>query len=170
MHWTYQAPDTRELYQGDVLERTPELNAILAEVHPHFFQKEKNLFFMVLTQSCDLVLRGADGGCRAPYISIAPIRTVDSVVSKEVGKLSLPIAAEVPVLTDKSKTKLSEFLQRLYNNNEPGYFFLEPADTPLPEDCCTYLTLSVPIKAAEHYTKLIAKRLELDSALTQSLV
>lgn len=170
MHFTYQAPDLAELYQGDVLERTDALNAILQAVHPHFFQKDKNLYFMVLTQSCDLVRRTAGGGCKAPYIAIAPVRSLDTVLAREIGKLQITVNSEVPVLTDKAKAKLSEFLTRLYNNNEPGYFYLESEGTPLVEDCCAFLGLSVAVKADQHYqTCLDAKRVQLAEAFQAKL-
>lgn len=171
MHFTYEEnPDSTELYQGDVLARTPELDSILRTVHPHFYEKEKNLYFMVLTQSCDLVKREAGGGCKAAYINIAPVRSVDTILAKEIEKVRLDIHADVPVLTDRSKTKLSEFLTRLYNNNESGYFFLDAADTELPEDCCALLALSIAIKAQEHYDVCLkAKRVQLAQAFQAKL-
>jgi len=171
MHFTYEEkPDFAELYQGDVLARTPELDGVLREVHPHFFQKEKNLYFMVLTQSCDLVKREAGGQCKAPYINIAPVRSLDSVLSKEIEQARLEVQSDVPVLTDRAKTKLGEFLSRLYNNNEAGYFFLDAADTELPEDCCAFLTLSIAIKAHEHYDICLkAKRIQLAQAFQAKL-
>jgi len=36
-HFTYsEHPDNASLMQGDVLERTPEIDRLLEEVHPHF--------------------------------------------------------------------------------------------------------------------------------------
>jgi len=171
MHFTYaEQLCTTELCQGDVLERTPEINALLESVHPHFHKKESNLFFMVLTQSCDLVPR-LDGHCKATYITIAPVRPIDMVLSRQVSGLQTNgIKANAPVLTDKSKSKLSEFLQRLYNNNEPGLFFLEGSDTVLPGDCCVYLNLSIAIKSEEHYKKCVdAKRLQLSDTFQAKL-
>lgn len=172
MHFTYQEDlCTTELCQGDVLERTPEINSLLELVHPHFHKKENNLFFMVLTQSCDLVPRGEGGACKAPYITIAPVRPIESVVSRQIASLQAPgIRADLPVLTDKAKTKLSEFLKRVYDNNESGYFFLDSADTCLPGDCCAYLNLSIAIKASEHYEKCIrAKRIQLTDTFQAKL-
>lgn len=171
MHFTYTSDlCATELCQGDVLERTPEINALLQEVHPHFHKKESNLFFMVLTQSCDLVPRFG-GSCKARYITIAPVRPIDTVLARQVANLNAPgIEAELPVLTDKSKAKLSEFLQRLYNNNEPGLFFLEGSDTALPGDCCVYLNLSIAIKSSDHYKKCVqAKRLQLSDMFQAKL-
>jgi hypothetical protein len=52
---TYQDPvDRSELMQGDVLSRTPALDTVLKDVHPHYFAHPKNHSFIVLTQSCDV--------------------------------------------------------------------------------------------------------------------
>jgi hypothetical protein len=163
MHFTYEQPDRSELMQGDVLERTRAVNAILQEVHPHFHQHEKNLFFMVLTQSCDLVQRSQPGRCKAPYVLIAPVRTLDLVVERHIAQASAAeVASTLPVVSDKIKNKASEFLSRLINNNEAGYFFLEGADTPLGSDCVAFLNLSIALKSDFHLnTCLDAKILQL---------
>lgn len=171
MHFTYAAnPDFKSVTQGDILRRTPAIDDLLREVHPHFFQNGKNLFFMVLTQSCDLVRRN-NGDCKSPYITISPVRLIDDVLNRQIQALkSSDLNTELPILTDKAKSKLSEFLQRLYNNNEPGYFFLEAEGTDLPGDCCAYLNLSIAIKAREHYDKCLeAKSLELDASFQAKL-
>ena len=173
MHFTYvEELSTTELCQGDVLARTPKIDELLKLVHPHFYSKANNLFFMVLTQSCDLVCRGGEGNaCKAPYITIAPVRPIENVVGRQILALqSSGVSADLPVLTDKSKTKLSEFLQKIYNNNEQGYFFLESSGTSLPSDCCAYLNLSIAIKASEHYSIcLAAKRLQLTDTFQAKL-
>ena len=171
MHFTYaENPDLTSLMQGDVLRRTPEIDDILKEVHPHFFSNNKNLYFMVLTQSCDLVLRTGNG-CKSPYITIAPVRSLDEVLNRQVEVLSTPdLQSDLPVISEKGKSKLSEFLQRLYNNNEPGYFFLESGETLLPHDCCAFLNLSIAIKSDRHYEKALgAKVLELEPSFQAKL-
>jgi hypothetical protein len=157
--------------QGDVLERTSAIDNLLKVVHPHFHGRMKNLFFMVLTQSCDLVQRKAGGGCKAPYITIAPVRSLDSVIERHLAQLPSPNAlAEVPVLSAKAKSKASEFLVRLFNNNEQGYFYLDGEDTVLPCQCVAFLNLSIAIKANEHYGKCLeAKRLQLTDVFQAKL-
>lgn len=149
--------------QGDVLERTTALNQLLLKVHPYYSNHPKNLYFMVLTQSCDLVRR-QPGGCKATYISIAPVRTLDHVIERYIQQTSTAnVKADLPVIGSKSKTKASEFLQRLFNNNEPGYFFLCANGTNLNTDCVAFLQLSIAIKADLHFqTCLDAKFLQLD--------
>lgn len=171
MHFTYDGqPSKSELMQGDVLERTPALNQLLLEVHPYYSNHPKNLYFMVLTQSCDLVRR-QPGGRKATYISIAPVRTLDYVVERYIQQASTAsVKADLPVIGSKSKTKASEFLQRLFNNNEPGYFFLCANDTNLNTDCVAFLQLSIAIKADLHFqTCLDAKILQLDQTFQAKL-
>lgn len=172
MHLTY-VPDASsgELMQGDVLERTPELNAVLQQVHPHYHDHPKNLFFMVLSQTCDLVRREQFGGCKTPYIAIAPIRSLDLVVERHVSQEDIvAVDAELPVLGGRARNRLTQFIERLLNNNEPRYFYLDGADTCLPSDCVAFLQLSIPIKSELHFgTCLAAKRLQLTEAFQAKL-
>jgi hypothetical protein len=171
MHITYHpALATTELMQGDVLSRTPAIDELLKTVHPHFYQHPKNLYFMVLTQSCDLVVRH-DGACKAPYITLAPVRSLDLVVERHLSQFPLAdVEADLPVLGTKARNKASEFLQRLFNNNELGYFFLDSEDTALDGDCVAFLNLSIPIKSDLHRkTCLEAKILQLNETFQAKL-
>jgi hypothetical protein len=171
-HFTYCSnPSFAELLQGDVIDRTEDVDRLLEEVHPHFFKHPKNLYFMVLTQSCDLVRRGPGTECKAPYITIAPVRALADVVRKHVAMYDIGGGnAALPVVTSKSKSTLSQFLHRLFNNNEPGYFYLDSKGTALTTDCCALLNLSIAIKAPLHFEKcLSAKRLQLDEAFQAKL-
>jgi hypothetical protein len=138
---------------------------------PHFYQHPKNLFFMVLTQSRDLVLRQPGGGCKAPYIAIAPVRPLDLIVERHVAQTTAAdVSSPPPVVSDKLKTKASEFLMRLLNNNEPGYFFLYGGDTPLGSDCVAFLNLSIAIKSELHFSSCLeAKILQLASEFQAKL-
>jgi len=171
-HFTYsEHPDNASLMQGDVLRRTPEIDRLLEEVHPHFFRKPANKYFMVVTQSCDLVPGRKGTSCKAPHIAIAPVRPLSEVVTKQVAALAEgDLKSELPLLSSKAKSNLSMFLGRLYNNNEPGYFFLESTGTKLVEDCCAILSLTIAVKSSVHYeTCLKAKVLELDQAFQAKL-
>jgi hypothetical protein len=139
-------------------------------VHPHFYQHPKNRYFLVLTQSCDLVIRQG-GQCKAPYISLAPVRSLDLVLDRQLAQSSLAeIRAELPVVTVKNKQKLSDFLHRLFNNNEASYFYLDSRDTPLETDCVAFLSLSIAIKADLHFqTCLDAKILQLSDTFQAKL-
>jgi hypothetical protein len=171
MHITYDPDLSRtELMQGDVLKRTPRLNELLKTVHPHFDQHPKNRYFLILTQSCDLVRRQG-GQCKAPYISLAPVRSLDLVLDRQLAQSSLAeVKAELPVVTARNKQKLSDFLHRLFNNNEPSYFYLDSQETPLETDCVAFLNLSIAIKADLHFrTCLDAKIVQLNNTFQAKL-
>jgi hypothetical protein len=171
MHITYDLNlSETELMQGDVLQRTPALDELLKTVHPHFYQHPKNRYFLVLTQSCDLVIRQG-GQCKAPYISLAPVRSLDLVLDRQLAQSSLTeVKAELPVVTARNKQKLFDFLHRLFNNNEPSYFYLDSRDTPLEADCVAFLNLSIAIKAELHFqTCLDAKILQLNDTFQAKL-
>lgn len=161
LHFTYEpTPSKTELMQGDVLRRSPEIDELLKEVHPHFYENKENLLFIVLTQSCDLVRRSAGEPCKAPYITIAPIRTLDTVVERHLAQQARPVVeAEMLVLSSKAKSKTTDFLTRVFNNNESGYFFLDAEDTELPCDCVAFLNLSIAIKAEKHYVKCLSAKI-----------
>lgn len=171
MHFTYDEKIIAdELMQGDVLRRTPAVEEVLRQVHPHFYNNDKNLFFLILTQSCDLVRRNGNL-CKSPYISIAPVRSIDVIISKQLSALSnSAVRAELPVVPNKGKTKLHEFLTRLINNNEPGFFFLEGSGTLLGQDCVAFLNLSIALKSELHYDNCLeAKILQLDQTFQAKL-
>jgi hypothetical protein len=173
MHFTYETTgfSNTELMQGDVLQRTPPLDELLKTVHPHFFEHPKNLFFMVLTQSCDLVPRGPGSSCKAPYIAIAPVRSIDLVVERQIAQLNAAdVKSALPVVGNKAKNKLSEFMNRLLNNNEPGFFFLDAEGTKLSNDCVAFLNLSIAIKSDLHLQTCIdAKILQLTDTFQAKL-
>lgn len=162
LHFTYEPkPSKTELMQGDVLRRTPEMDELLKDVHPHFYQNKENLLFIVLTQSCDLVRRQAGQTCKAPYITIAPVRALDRVVERYLEQQPKPAAVEADmlVLNSKIKSKASDFLARLFNNNEPGYFYLDGEDNELPCDCVAFLNLSIALKAEMHFEKCLGAKI-----------
>src|SRR5450755_3914779 len=132
MHFTYEREKycQNELMQGDVLKRTPALDALLKEVHPHFYQHPKNTFFIVLTQNCDLVPRPPLNACKTPYITIAQVRTLDQVIERYIAQQSgIEVKAERPVLSVKARNKAVDFLQLRLNKNDAGYFYLDSAHT-----------------------------------------
>jgi hypothetical protein len=159
-HFTYtDSALIDELTQGDILKRTPALDALLKESHPHYFNKAGNLYFIVLTQSCDLVRRH-EGECAARYISLAPVRSLTTLVQRQVSQYNIPeLAKGTPVCSDKSRARFQQFLERLFNNNEPEFFYLakEP-EAGFPEDCCALLALSIAIKAELHYKTCVAAK------------
>jgi len=160
-HFTYTKPNFDQLGQGDILDKTAGIRKILKEVHPHYL-KEDYKYFIVLTQTCDLVRR--DGECKAQYITLAAIRPFDLLIEREIRKYQKQeIERKGRLLDIAYRSKLEAFVQRLLNNNESEYFYLnEDARMDFSERCVAFLRLSIPIKAADHYvTCLEAKKVEL---------
>lgn len=159
MHFTYfDETPTADLKQGDVLQRTAELDALLATYHPHYNSKSENTHFIILTQSCDLVRRD-ETGCSARYITIAPIRTLRTIIHRELKtKCELEVAGK-SVSSARSRSQIEMLLQRVFNNNEEEYFFLlaEPTKS-LAEDSCAVLRLAISLRA-EHYETFYSARI-----------
>jgi len=170
MHFTYTSANRAHLSQGDVIRRTEAIDKILAEVHPHYLHK-KNTYFQVLTQSCDLVRRQGSE-CKARYISLAAIRSLSDAYERELSKYQIgPYPGLPPILEEKGRSILDQFLQRLLNNNEPNYFYLhkEPS-SDFPDNSCTFLRLSVAVKSLNHYETLLDGRvLELEESFQAKL-
>ncbi|MEN8204371.1 MAG: hypothetical protein ABFS24_00035 [Pseudomonadota bacterium] len=171
-HFTYaQDAPTENIAQGDVLERTHELESILSDIHPYYHRKTENTYFIVLTQSCDLVRgRASDGLCKADYISIAPVRPLNYILQEEVDNMSASAFGEIKVCSSRDKKNLSFFLSRLLNNNHPEYFYLhkDPA-RGLHGDYMAMLRLSVAIKKMHYQTCLDARILQLTSEFQAKL-
>ena len=75
IHFTYKPePDMETLCQGDVLEITEELSMVLKNVHPYFLNGQYK-FFMVLSQSCNLVRRNGKS-CKTPYITLEQLEAI----------------------------------------------------------------------------------------------
>lgn len=169
-HFTYiDSPDSNQLKQGDILNKTDDIEKILKEVHPHYLKKDYK-YFIVLTQSCDLVQRD-ETGCKAPYITVACVRPLETLLKRELAKYQTEFDKSNEICNMKCKTNFDQFLSRVLNNNEPEYFFLqeEPASN-FSESCIAFLRLSISLKSAEHYsTCLSAKILELEDSFKAKL-
>lgn len=162
MHFTYSEPDPKGLKQGDILRKTPELLALIQDVHPHY-ARDDYLYFQVLTQTCDLVQRG--GECKSRYITLAAVRKMDLVVQRAIDKFSdKTVYKEQLVCSTKHKRALIDQFNKLFNNNDTAHFFLRAApEYGLEQNCCTQLHLSISIRSYQHFdTCLAAKILELD--------
>ena len=171
VHFTYkQEPDMKTLCQGDVLEITEELSRILKDVHPYFI-KEQYRYFMVLTQSCDLVRRNGKN-CKTPYITLAAVKSYPEFLEKTLVKARFAEKiGGLLIMDEKNKDRAYQLVERLYNNTEPEYFFLYKEDTlKFPESMVAYLKVSIALKSSEHYEKcLSAKRIELEDEFKAKL-
>lgn len=154
-----ESPPLDRLEQGDVLKKTSELEQLLRTYHPYYAEHPDNRFFVVLTQSCDLVIRGSS--CKARYIALAPVRPLRAVLKKEFeGKLeNTGEAGAQPFSTHRVRTGFEQFLHKLFNNNEPPFFYFEVAhEREIPEEMCAILALPIALKP-EHYQTLLAAKL-----------
>lgn len=170
MFITYDSElDAQSLRQGDVLRRTEALEEILAKVHPHYLKPDYR-FFMVVTQSCDLFRR--DGKpCSAPYITIAAVRPLELAIERFADKLLYhDLERQLSFASEDRKAKLQQFVERLLNNNELGYFFLHSVrDSQLSQHQCAFLHLTIALKKSHYDTLLGAKILQLKETFQHKL-
>lgn len=163
IHFTYtNNPDMASLCQGDILEKTSSLMEVLEEVHPYFLNPQYR-YFIVLTQSCDLVRRTGKH-CKSPYITLAAVRSLDDFLRYYF--INNRFASEVNdllLMDSKNKTRAYQFIERLFNNTEPDYFFLAKEEMlSFPESMVASLKVSIALKSDKHYDCCLdAKKIEL---------
>lgn len=169
MHFTYTEPCSQELRQGDVLSKTPDLLALLTEVHP-YYSRDNYSHLQVITQSCDLVRR--TGRCKAPYITVVGVRPLHDVTEAWLKECRHGSQFEENggVAEVSFRDEFIRFLERLYNNNEPDFFYLhEDPEYSFTRASCAYLRVSIAFRA-QHYDRLLAaKVLELTDAFRAKL-
>lgn len=149
-HYVYQEPNKTTLCQGDVLRKTEALVKHLAKFHPYYANHADYKYFMVLTQSCDLVRR-PDKLPTAPYITLAAVRPVEEALRREAAKHQSGWQRDARVIGARAKDRLIMFMESLLDNNKEGYFYLHvDVGTGIHQSCCAFLQLSVALKI-EHY-------------------
>lgn len=169
-HFTYSSTDQSSLKQGDILCKSNEILQILEEVHPHYLREDYR-YFLVLTQSCDLVRRNGKK-CKAPYITIAAIRPLDLLIKREIAKhQKTDLEKNNGICNIDRKNSLAQFMERLLNNNMPDYFYLhDDAAFDFTEKMVAFLRLSIAIKSNLHYEACRnSKILELTDAFKAKL-
>jgi hypothetical protein len=155
-HWGYKQNSPIDLEQGDVLRPEPALLDLIREYHPYYAGHVKNQFYIVLTQSCDLVRRS--GPCSARYIALAPVRSLRNIVALEFGAIVKKIDGATYAST-RVRNEVERFLARLFNNNEPAYYYLEQEQgAGLAEPMCAMLSLPISFKN-DHYETFVNARL-----------
>lgn len=171
IHFTYKdSPDMASLCQGDLLKVTDELRTVLKDVHPYFLNPQYR-YFMVLTQSCDLVRRNA-GKCKTAYITLAAVRSFDDAFENRLVEDGYAERVNGYLLMNsKQRERAFQLLERLYNNTEPDYFFLYKEDAlDFPESMVASLKVSIALKSELHYSQcLAAKSLELSDEFKAKL-
>lgn len=152
--------DLFELRQGDILERTPELAAAIGKAHQYYATEAGYDYFLVLTPTCELVLR--EGRPSSHYISLAAIRPADVLVDRHLVKWKQSIKAPGVFCSKSRRGQAEQFVERLLHNTEPGYLFLPSEMFSDGVDRCAFLRLSVALRASEHYQACVnSKRMQL---------
>lgn len=154
----YKSRPTGFLEQGDIIPRDADVvQEVLRKYHGYHVDRTQNEMFAVLTQSCDLVLHS--GACKARYISVAPVRSLRTVLRREFQKVLVRTPGDLYTLgSEKTRGKYVDFLTKLINNNEARHFYLpEQATLGIAEDMCIMLPLALPIRS-EHYESCLSGR------------
>jgi len=151
-HWTYESFQIdSDLEQGDILHPTEELRNIFQEVHKNFLDP-KYIAFILLTQSCDLIIR--KGKRKARYLNIAVICELESVLHDLLSHICKTLTPGVYFKESKSQAKM--LLERLFGQNEQalGLFYLHPDnDAGITVPAVAMLRISVTLRA-DHYNIL----------------
>ncbi|MBM3458244.1 MAG: hypothetical protein FJX77_06900, partial [Armatimonadetes bacterium] len=114
--------------------------------------------FLVLTQSCDLVLRS--GVCKASHVSLAAVVPLQLVLETRIRAEQDEFERAAGVGSSKLRGELRQFLERLLNNNEPDSFYLhEDSGLGLAQGSCAFLRLSIPVEAVPNYDLLLESRI-----------
>ena len=149
-HWTYTTFNHEDgLYQGDIVAREPLLE-VLNDVHEHFCDP-KYLAFIVLTQTCDLVVR-KKFACKAKHICLAVIRPLSALMPGLLEEMcNSPRAG---VFSKDRREEAEQFMHRVLNQNEQshGWVYLHPdGDVGIGEPAVAMLRISISLRAKEHY-------------------
>lgn len=160
-HFTYRtSPDLTQLKQGDILEKTVEIQEILRHVHPHYLNADYK-YLIVLTQTCDLERRSGNK-VKAQYITLAAVRPLETLIYRELSKYKNDILEKGKIIDTKNRIRVNDFFVRLLNNNEPNYFYLnKDLGIDFEDNYVAFLRLSIAIKVEHYDACLKAKRLEL---------
>lgn len=155
--------DKSGLEQGDILLPDDGLNKLLKEVHPHFHD-DRYSAFLVLTQTCDLVIRDPKP-CKSPYVNLAVVRPINTVLEDLLPRVCSPAKLGEQILggiyDSRSKPKAREFLVRVLNQNEHalGLFFITAdASIGISESSVALLQVSFAVRSQDHYSLLVNAR------------
>ena len=155
-HWTYKEFQPGDgLFQGDIIARE-KLLGVLEIVHKHFCDP-KYLAFIVLTQTCDLVVRKSV--CKAKHISLAVVRPLSALLPELLQELCL--SPRPGVFAKERREDAEEFLHRVLNQNEQaqGWVYLHPdGDVGIGEPAVALLRVSISLRAKDHYDLIRSAR------------
>ena len=166
-HFTYRALDSSTLKQGDILEKTSDLCNLFKKYHS-YFERDQYVYFIVLTQTCDLVQRG--DGPKSNYITLAAIRSFEDFISKEIANFpQTELEKKGGILNQKHQAKLFDSTKKLFNNNHHEFFYLHEQNMLNFPSGVAYLRLSITLKIEHYDVCLAAKRLQLREDFTAKL-
>lgn len=154
--------DPNCLIQGDLLLKNEQLANALRGAHGYYADADDYTHFMVLTQSCDLVRRGAKP--KANYITLAAVRPFDIVVERLIARYRR-IGSDFPlaICAKDQEIFLTQILERFLHNTESGYFFIrKDSHKNVDKDLCVFLLLSVALRPHHYEACLGAKIAQLD--------
>jgi hypothetical protein len=147
---------TEALKQGDILERNDALKSAIGIAHQYYANEPDYDYFVVLTPTCDLVLR--DGKCKSRYISLAAVRPLSVLVERELEKYKRSVKVPGLFCNLERKDRAVQFVERLLHNTEEGYLFLPGEFFSDGTDRCAFLRLSVALRASEHYDACVSSK------------
>ena len=153
IHFTYKLKAGKDLEQGDILEKNEEIKKVLEKVHPHYLKKDYS-HLMVVSQSCDLVIRN-ENKCNTPYITLVAVRPIETALERMLLKhQKSELCRKGNICSTRHKGKIAEFILSLLNNNNKEYFYLhEEPFFGFLNNSCAFLKLPISIRAADHYDK-----------------
>ncbi len=168
-HYAYVEPNKKTLCQGDILKKTADLVAHLKKYHPYYADHADYKYFMVLTQSCDLVRRKGKP-CNSQYITLAAARPVEEALLREAAKRQDDWQKEARVISAKERDNLANFVKSLIDNNKERYFYIHTdVSVEIQQNCCVFLQLAVSLKSEHYEMCLAAKICELDETFQAKL-
>lgn len=152
--------DKSALFQGDLLSRTPALKTALEAAHPYYATAADYRFFMVLTQSCDLVRRGTRPP-KSRYITIAAARPLSIVLERfQVRQAEAIDGFPRSVFNAERRVASEQLLERFLHNTESDFFFIRRGSiNGVDEDLCVFLPLSVALRSEDHYEACVSSKI-----------
>ena len=135
-HYVYRDPNKTTLNQGDVLQKTPALIPHLQKYHTYYANHADYKYFMVVTQTCDLIIR--DGLCTSPYITIAAVCSLEEVLRCEAAKYQTAWQRNAGVIGKKRKREASPFSIQFSRQQSGRLLLLLHQDIGLgiQQNCC----------------------------------
>ncbi len=156
----YRVPEG-DLQQGDVILNEGEPSRCVQTCYPQLIGSECS-YFMILTSSCDLVLRPQENDLyEARFLTLVPVYPLDLVLEQHLDMEQSSIEKKAKQSSKKLKGDLITFLRKLINNNLPEYFFLPQSTTKdinFPVNSCAVLRQAFSIRLDYKYFEFQSAR------------